>query len=392
MNNEVKPQTPQPLDDKPLLKREGRGPIPIEIRERALLFLESGIKPKVVAQTLGVSIECLRLWRRAAEAKKDEPAKAGGEAESKSVIEVKAAHPGGLSQIEVDAILDLKKKQPSMGPAQIKAQLKRFKGYRVSHKAIARVLKNNGYELEKRGKSTKEEETRRWEAPYRNVIWQMDFADLRVGSEKVSLLLMLDDFSRFVVGSRLMTEVTSEQVVEELRCAIAKHGKPQAVYTDRGGPFLSWRREGALEGFLEEQLIDHHVSAPYHPQGRGKIEALIHTVQKELWEVIHFESVDEARMAVDRFVHRYNHERAHMGIDGLTPADRFFGRWAEVKERIEEQTRRRERALALNVPPTQSEDLPSRESPQEVLRMMVVDGVMEIRLMGHKVVVGKVEA
>lgn len=373
MNKVQKPPTPIPPEPGDLPLRIGRGPVPLEVKEKALVLLASGIKPTVVAKTLGVTYESVRLWRKAKDL--------GIEAQPQPL------HPGGLSQKEVDSILDLKKKHPNMGPAQIKAQLKRFQGLRVSHKAIARVLKNHGYELEKRGKEKRTEEVHRWEAPYRNALWQMDFADLRIGAERVSLLLILDDFSRFLVGAKLMTEVTSEAVVEALEEAIRKHGKPQAVYTDRGGPFLAWRQEGTFKRFLEKELIDHHVSPAYRPQGRGKIEALIHTVQKELWEVVHFESVEEARKAVMEFVHRYNHERAHMGIDGLTPADRFFGRWGEVKARIEEEARRRERRLEEGV----SRDEPSSASPLEVVRMMVVEDRMEIRLLGHRVVVGKVE-
>src|SRR5262249_58271822 len=51
----------------------------------------------------------------------------------------------GLSDIEVAGILEWKKQHPSMGPAQIRAQLKRFNGWRLSIKAIARVLRGHGY-------------------------------------------------------------------------------------------------------------------------------------------------------------------------------------------------------------------------------------------------------
>jgi len=52
----------------------------------------------------------------------------------------------GLNEPEKAANLELKKKHPSMGPAQIRAQLERFKGWCISVKAIARVLRARGYE------------------------------------------------------------------------------------------------------------------------------------------------------------------------------------------------------------------------------------------------------
>src|SRR6185369_15879495 len=54
----------------------------------------------------------------------------------------------GLGEHEVVAILELKRKHHSMGLAQLRAQLKRFKGWRLSLKAIQRVLRAHGYRRE----------------------------------------------------------------------------------------------------------------------------------------------------------------------------------------------------------------------------------------------------
>ncbi|MGH9389413.1 MAG: transposase, partial [Vicinamibacteria bacterium] len=316
----------------------------------------------------------------------------------------------GLSAQEVDAILDLKRRHPSMGPAQIRAQLKRFKGWRVSIRAIARVLKQNGYELVHVASRPKGEEiVHRFEAPHRNALWQMDFAELRVGPERVSLLVVLDDFSRYVVGYDLMEEVSSERVVTVLKEAIRRHGKPEAIYTDRGGPFLSWNKPSSLGSFLEEELIDHSVSPAYRPQGRGKVEALIGTIRRELWDLVHFESVERAREEVRSFFRRYNEERAHIGIDGLTPADRYFARWEEIRARVDAASRKRQgvhvHALLAASPlasgngradngriedPFAGEDaLPG--APLELLRLVVMGGRLELRFLGHRVDLGEVK-
>ena len=88
-----------------------------------------------------------------------------------------------------------------MGPAQIRAQLKRFKGWRLSNRAIARALKKAGYELEhRRGRPQEEEPPRSWEAPDRNALWQIDFTAVRLPEGARSLGVVLDDFSRYVVA------------------------------------------------------------------------------------------------------------------------------------------------------------------------------------------------
>jgi hypothetical protein len=121
------------------------------------------------------------------------------------------------------------------------------------------------------------------------------------------------------------------------------------------------------------------------------VEALIGTVQRELWQVQHFGSAAEAEEALSRFISDYNHRRAHMGIDGLTPADRFFGRWDEVRAVIDAQSRQRQGASALAGDLHLTEETLAH-GPAEVLRLALIDDVMEMRLFGARVKLGRVES
>jgi transposase InsO family protein len=249
-------------------------------------------------------------------------------------------------------------------------------------------LRAHGYELVHRGSRPKGDEPLRFEAPRRNALWQLDFTELRVGSEKLALLVVLDDFSRFVVGHTLCDSPEAEVAVEVLRLAIARHGRPEAVRTDRGGAFLSAAFKRALEG----ELIDHIVGRAYHPEGGGKVEAVIGTVKRELWEVEHFATRREAERRLASFVAEYNERRAHMGIDGLTPADRYFGRADRVLAELDAVSRQRngareqraERGAAV-------EEGRAAGAPMEVLRLVVRDGHMELRFCGASVRLGPVQ-
>jgi transposase InsO family protein len=299
-----------------------------------------------------------------------------------------------LSAAEEAAILDLKRKSASMGPAQIRAQLKRFKGWRVSIRAIARVLKQNGYELVHRGSRPQGYEEHRFEAARRCAMWQMDFGEFWVGREKLHLLVAEDDFSRYVVGHVLVTEKSSKVASRVLLEAMSRHGKPEAVRTDRGGEFLAREKEGDFERVLEAEEIDHIVGRSYHPQGGGKVESVIGTVRRELWDVEHFADREEATRRVADFFEDYNHTRAHMGIDGLTPADRFFGRADRVLAAVDAISRRRQGATAMELVAGApfEEVLGIRTgAPLEVLRLMLVDGKMQLRFCGAKVCLGKIE-
>lgn len=139
-----------------------------EQKEAARKLVATGVLPRTsIAAFMGTTPESIRRWMLEVEPKRkqeqpavdaSEVAKAASVAASTSTGAKAPAGSGGgspyvprdpgqgLGEHEVAAIVELKKKHPSMGPAQLRAQFKRFKGWRLSHKAIARVLKKQGYE------------------------------------------------------------------------------------------------------------------------------------------------------------------------------------------------------------------------------------------------------
>ena len=403
-------------------------------KQRALQLIAGKMSRSEVAAAIGTSTESLRQWVKKAVAKGTfpDPLAADTRAEAKVAARGSAARvapraqspvrapqsptselpslsareaarspyapsdPGqGLGDHEVAAILELKKKHPSMGPAQLRAQLKRFKGWRLALRAIARVLRGHGYEPVHRGSKPKDLEVTRFEAPRRNALWQADFTEVRVGDERLHVLIILDDFSRFVVGFALADAPDSDVAVRTLRAAIARHGKPEAMRTDRGGAFVAFSKETHFGRFLEAELIDHIVGRSYRPRGGGKVESAVGTLKRELWEVFHFEDRAEAEDRLADFFEEYNERRAHMGIDGLTPADRFFGRADRVLAAIDAVSRKRQGALALGEKRGAAiEEVTSIRdgAPLEVLRLVLVDGAMELRFCGARVRLGHVES
>jgi transposase InsO family protein len=378
-------------------------------------MLARGLTPGHVAKAIGTTTESLRRWRtmpastatatpasdlepttslarsaKARKRKKSEPEPTPA-APARSIYAPK--DPGnGLSDVEIAAILEWKREHPSMGPAQLRAQLKRFKGWRLSLKAIARVLRQHGYETVHRGSRPKGDVPIRFEAPRRNALWQADFAEVRVHAERLHVLVIMDDFSRFVVGHALCAAPTSAVATETLKAAIARHGKPEAVRTDRGGAFMANAKEGDFTRFLEAELIDPVRGRAYHPQGGGKVESVIGTLRRELWDLGEFADRHEAKARLAAFFERFNYGRAHMGIDGLTPADRFFGRADRVLATIDAISRRRQGSTPAEPDGTVEEVLaPETGAPLEILRLVLQDDMMELRFCGARVNLGRID-
>jgi hypothetical protein len=76
------------------------------------------------------------------------------------------------------------------------------------------------------------------------------------------------------------------------------------------------------------------VAAPRRPQTLGKIERFWGTLWRECVESAVFVDLADAQRRIGLFIDHYNFQRPHQGIEGLVPADRFFGAAAEVRRTL----------------------------------------------------------
>jgi putative transposase len=177
-------------------------------------------------------------------------------------------------------------------------------------------------------------EVRRYEAVRPNQQVHLDFLHFFVHKAKAYLLLIEDDYSRFLVGWALCEGERAQPVIEAVDEAISRHGKPEQMVVDGGSGFFSWRGQSQLERVCGDYGIDFIKASK--KGSNSKLEALNANVRKELLSRVEFADLADARQQVARWVHTYNFERVHEGLGGLlVPADRYFGRSAEVLAQLE---------------------------------------------------------
>jgi len=229
-----------------------------------------------------------------------------------------------ISEAQEKAVLDTWQRYPGFGPSQVRNQLRR-QGITISTRTVQGLMKANGY----RGirKRHDKEESQSFEASRPLELVQIDILEFFIHKLKVYLLLLLDDFSRFIVGFRLSTETSIDLVIGVVQEAIDRYGKMEEVLSDRGFVFYSWRGANRFEQYLELEGIHQTHASPHHPQSLGKIEAANKQIQKELIRRQEFKGVEEAEEAIKKWVETHNYKRTHQGLGGLlVPADRFHGR------------------------------------------------------------------
>lgn len=268
-------------------------------------------------------------------------------------------------------ILEMWRRQPGLGPSQIRNQLRR-EGLKVSVHTVRRVMEDDGYRPPKTRRREVDDEER-WEAVRPNQLWHLDFLHRYVHKQKIHVLLILDDFSRFIVGHAIWESERAEAAVETFEAAVARHGRPEAVLADGGSAFWSWRGVAQFTQLLEEYGVDQHVAR--RPQANGKLEVLNANVQKELFDVEHFFDLAETRRRLDNWVEFYNLRRTHHALGGLlVPADRYFGRADRVLAAVE----------AGGTPEGVGVPAPLGARLLDLLRVSSQGGRVEVHLMGQR--------
>jgi transposase InsO family protein len=306
-------------------------PTPTLTAQQRLLLLDtwrrSGLPAGDFAPLVGVSKHTLYEWKRRFEA--DGPA---------GLMDRPRGAPAGsrLPEVTRRAILLVKQDHPDWGCQRISDVLQRGPALGACPATVARVLHEAGYELEEAPTRPHDPPVRHFERARPNQLWQSDLFTfvLKRQNRRVYLVAFLDDHSRFLVSYGLHASQSTALVLEVLRAGLTSHGAPEEILTDNGSQYVTWRGKSAFAKELERRGIRHVVAAPRRPQTLGKIERFWGTLWRECIEGAIFVDLGDAQKRIGHFIDHYNFQRPHQGIDGLVPADRFFGAAPEVLQTL----------------------------------------------------------
>ena len=311
---------------------------PVEVKLLAIDALKAGIPTTEVCELIGVSNSALGKWRKLYQE--------GGE----GALARQATNPGTrriCSHLE-RRIEQMRCENPEAGVRRIRDELRHGQGIGVSAETVRRVLNDAGLGNPPVQKNRRGPQIRRFEKDIPNSLWQIDIFTFHLKRMyPVYLVGMIDDHSRYIVGHGLFRQQTAQAVLEVVKGAIGQWGAPREILSDNGRQFAAWRGETQFQKVLKRQGISHVRSAPHHPMTLGKIERFWKTIWTEFLEDAYFASFADASQRLDHWIGYYNHQRPHQGIEGLCPADRFYGVADDVEEALRQGCRDNALQLAL---------------------------------------------
>jgi transposase InsO family protein len=322
--------------------------MPSERLSAVRAFERSGLTQRQFAAHFGITANTLGAWLRGYRERGEE----GLERMEPGPRRPRGAKP--MPEGKQKAIVEVKRRFPTFGLRKVRDFLARFGGVRVSAGGVRAALDRAGV------KPTPSRRARRRAAPPRRFersrpgeLWQSDITYLHVpwSRRPLYLIVFIDDFSRYVVSSGLHLQQRQEIAIEALLLGIAKFGRPKEVLTDQGRQYFAWRGKNDFQRLLVREGIAHVVARAHHPETVGKCERFWETLKRELWDHVAPRDLDDARSRLSHYLAHYNHFRPHQAIEGMTPADRFFGLESEVRKAVEAAMDRNELLLAIGEAP-----------------------------------------
>lgn len=210
----------------------------------------------------------------------------------------------------VNRIIALKKRYPAWGARRIKHQF----GIPLHWVTVHGVLKDNGLLFRIKAKP---QPCKRFQRKHVDSLWQGDTFQFRIKDVgKVYVTGFTDDCSRYRVQSKVYLRKGAAEASNALAWALRKGRAPRQIYLDNGKQFVSKAFKASVPKGIK--LI---YGRPYHPKGRGKIEAYHKVLYRELITLRNFTSLSHFRRELRKFDARFNNWRKQEILGWRTPIE-----------------------------------------------------------------------
>jgi putative transposase len=229
-----------------------------------------------------------------------------------------------------DAIQRIALEWPSYGRRRITQELRR-RGWTVNPKRVRRLMREDNLLCVRKRKFIVTTDSNHGKKIYPNLtrkmvltdvdqLWVADITYIRLPEEFVFLAVILDAYSRRVIGWALERTIEDDLTLRALRMALAQRViEPGLVHhSDRGSQYASNEYTDLLKG--NGLVIS--MSRKGNPWDNAACEAFMKTLKYEEVHRNEYRDLNEARSTIRVFLEKiYNRKRLHSAIGYLPPAE-----------------------------------------------------------------------
>ena len=218
------------------------------------------------------------------------------------------------------------------GAPRVHAELVLGEGIRVGRKRVARLMAKAGIQglyVRRRGGCTRRDLLatpsddlvgRRFKVDAPDVLWVSDVTEHRTDEGKVYLAVVIDAWSRRVVGWSIADHMRTELVVDALQMAIWRRrpADQTIVHSDHGSQYTAW----AFGCRLRAAGLLGSMGSVGDALDNATAESFFGTLQLELLDRRHWRTRRELASAIFDYIEAfYNPRRRHSSIGYLSPIE-----------------------------------------------------------------------
>jgi len=219
---------------------------------------------------------------------------------------------------------------PCYGRPRITAELKR-RGWEVNHKRVGRIMREDNLLCLRRRKFVSTTDSNHNFRVYPNLagtmevtgldqLWRADITYIRLETEFVYLAVVLDAYSRRVIGWALDRTLEDDLAIAALKMALGRR-KPSAGLThhsDRGVQYAS----NDYTSLLKDHGVRISMSRRGNPYDNAACESFMKTLKYEEVYRQEYRDLADARASIDRFIEKiYNGKRLHSALGYRPPVE-----------------------------------------------------------------------
>jgi transposase InsO family protein len=240
-----------------------------------------------------------------------------------------------------DAIQHIALDWPTYGRRRMTGELRR-RGWKVNHKRVHRIMREDNLLCLRKRKFVATTDSNHGRKVYPNLaremvltgmdqLWRADITYIRLREEFVYLAVILDSFSRRVIGWALDRTMEDSLTLSALQMALSRRVvEPGLVHhSDRGSQYASLD----YTNLLKQNGIVISMSRKGNPWDNAACESFMKTLKYEEVHRNEYRDLAEARSEIREFLEKvYNQKRLHSALGYMPPAEFEAGLVAQQKE------------------------------------------------------------
>jgi len=220
---------------------------------------------------------------------------------------------------------------PGYGSPRVTEELRR-RGFRVNHKRVSRLMGKANLHCRRKKHFVRTTDSTHSFRVYPNVakdvvatgpdqLWRADITYIRLLREFIYLAVILDAFSRRVIGWALSRHIDAGLTREALTRAIGRRNVAPGIvhHSDRGVQYACQE----YIALLNEHKFTISMSRKGNPYDNAMAESFMKTLKTEEVSINEYSTASEALDNIHHFIEIvYNSKRLHSSLGYLTPEEK----------------------------------------------------------------------